>query len=96
MNNVDLEKAEEYLTQMADILVTNGSSPHWSSRLRSLASKKTLCADDFRHQVKMLYGGMGSLNDLVISDADGKMDRDVNILFDDIRSKLYNTVWPDP
>ncbi|MCF2872994.1 hypothetical protein L0664_18165 [Octadecabacter sp. G9-8] len=92
MNNVDLMQAEECLIQMGDILIRNGTSLHWAKKLHSLASKKTMCADDFRQQVKGLYGGMGSLNDLVICDADGKMDRDLNVRFDELRSTLYNVV----
>lgn len=92
MKNIDLEKAEFYLSEMSDLLTLKGSSSSWAEKLRSLADKKTMHPDDFRFEIKRLYGGMGSLNDIVICDSEGKMDREANIKFDDLRRKLYGVV----
>lgn len=92
MNKVDLEQVEQCLLSLSDILAEKKFSPHWEAKLRSLAKKRTLHADDFRSQVKRLYGGMGSLNDLVICDASGKMDRQTNIRFDELRQRLFDLV----
>ncbi len=89
MSGVNLEQAEKYLIQLSDILISSGASLSWADRLHSVASKRKMSAEDFRLEVKGLYGGMGSLNDLVICDAEGKMDRNLNVQFDEIRSKLF-------
>ncbi len=85
MTQIDLEKAETCLLEMSDLLSRKCSSPHWAEKLRSLAAKKTMHPYDFRSQIKSFFGGMGSLNDIVICDADGKIDREANIEFEDLR-----------
>ncbi|WP_420548765.1 DUF6966 domain-containing protein [Curvivirga sp.] len=92
MSKVDIEKAELYLSEMGELLEKNNCSPFWANKLKSLAAKKTLCPDDFRVQIKSMFGGMGSLNDLVLLDDDGKVDRDLNIIFDDLRKKLFDVI----
>jgi hypothetical protein len=58
----------------------------------SMAKKDTLCAEDLKRQVKSWFGGMGSLNDIVVFRADGAVDRDASDEFDKLRSELYNLV----
>ena len=92
MTNVNLERAEQYLIEMSDLLADNGCSLFWADQLKSLAAKKTMHPDDFRSQIKSLFGGMGSLTDLVICKSDGTMDRELNIVFDVLRQKLYDVI----
>lgn len=92
MTDLDLEKAERYLFEMGDLLESSGHALSWARRLKALAGKKTMHPDDFRSQIKGLFGGMGSLNDLVICDSQGKLDRDLNIKFDDLRHKLRSVI----
>ncbi len=92
MTYADLNKAEICLMEMSKLLISNNSSLDWAKKLQSLSEKKTMHSDDFRLQIKRMFGGMGSLNDIVICDSNGKIDRDANIKFDYFRKELYESV----
>lgn len=72
--------------------MTRNPNSTWGRKLESLAKKDTLCHDDLRLQVKGLYGGMGSLNDIVLFHSDGTVDRSGSAEFDMLRSQLYELV----
>jgi hypothetical protein len=64
---------------------------------RSWAEALRQCADDFPSDptttaatVRRMYGGMGSLNDIVLYDSDGKALYEENNTFDALRAKLYD------
>lgn len=61
----------------------------WSHQLKLLA-EKNISPDDLRYEIQKLYGGMGSLNDIVICNQEGKMDKEANIEFDTLRSQLFD------
>lgn len=92
MNESNTGRAEKILEEMANILFAEKSSSSWGRKLHSLAQKKTMHADDFRSQVKGLYGGMGSLNDIVLFGPDGKIDKLANQKFAALKEELYQIV----
>lgn len=83
-----MSEAEKILKEMADILEENEGPSEWSRMLESLSNNKTLHKDDFYYSVKRLFGGMGSLNDVVITDSNGKFPVDANEKFDSLRRDL--------
>jgi hypothetical protein len=92
MNEINTDRVEKILEEMAIILFAEKSSSPWGRKLQSLARKKTMHSDDFRSQVKSLYGGMGSLNDIVLFGADGKVDKLANQKFTELKAELYQIV----
>lgn len=92
MNSNDICQAEKILLRLASLLFDENVQSDWGTKLSNLANKKTLAVEDFRLQIKNLYGGMGSLSDIVLMKADGKVDREANNEFDDLRSELYQLV----
>ncbi len=92
MNDADLLRAEVILEEMAEILFTESNASPWGKRLSSLAQKKTLHPDDFRSQIKGLYGGLGSLNDIVLFAPNGKVDREANSIFSALKEELFQLV----
>lgn len=92
MNKLDTEKAEQCLLSLSEVLAQNGFAPSWERKLRSIAEKKNLAPEDFRSQVKLLFGGMGSLNDLIVYSSDGRIDPETNELFDHLRRELFSSV----
>lgn len=92
MKKENVERAEEILEQLAALLFAENLNSPWGRRLTSLANKKTLHVDDFRSQIKGLYGGMGSLNDIVLFRPDGKVDRASNEQFAELKNELYQLV----
>jgi|TARA_B110000208_G_C11607863_1_gene372518 hypothetical protein len=83
-----MNSVEEILESMGMILEENEGSSDWSKRLKNLARNKTLHKDDYHYAVKRLYGGMGSLNDVVVMDGRGGYPREANQKFDSLRDDL--------
>lgn len=94
MNEADLFRAEVILEELAGLLFAENNASPWGRKLHSLAQKKTLHAEDFRSQIKGLYGGMGSLNDIVLFSSNGKVDREANRAFSALKEELYQLVSP--
>ncbi|BDW89396.1 DUF6966 domain-containing protein [Thalassospira tepidiphila] len=69
--------------------MTGNPDSKWGHKLEVLAGKDTLCSEDLRLQVKGLFGGMGSLNDIVLFHSDGTVDRNGSTEFDMLCSQLY-------
>lgn len=92
MSPDDIHRAERILSRLAELLFDENVQSDWGRKLMNLADKKTLAVEDFRWQIKGMYGGMGSLSDIVIMGPDGKADRKANNEFADLRSELYNLV----
>lgn len=83
MKNIDT-----VLKEMSFILEGASSCQEWRKKLISITGNK-LDPRDLRYEIRSMYGGAGSLNDVVICDKDGNMDRDINVKFDKLRCELY-------
>lgn len=83
---------EGKLIAMSEILFKSDKRSRWGKKLSAIANKNTLHIDDLKFPVKKLYGGMGSLNDIVFMDTDGSVDTEANEAFDELRIQLYDIV----
>lgn len=79
----------EILNLMADILTQSQHSNFWETKLRSLAGKTTLQIDDLKAQIRQMYGGIGSINDLYVQLPNGEFDTDGTERFSTLRTELY-------
>ncbi len=59
----------------------------WAHALSDLGARQA--DEDVRGDIRRLYGGAGSLNDLVLHSADMARMRADNIEFDALRTELY-------
>ncbi|CQI88886.1 TPA: DUF6966 domain-containing protein [Yersinia enterocolitica] len=78
----------EKMERMATLLELGGYA-EWSASIFKLAKKYVIDPDNTRHIFRNLYGGMGSLNDLVLY-KNGKILMSENDELDQIRSDLFN------
>jgi len=78
------------LDQMADLLFSANPENMWAKNLQKLARKETLQIDYLKDAVKSMYGGMGSLNDTYVCDANGKEDDKKQINFEEMKERLYS------
>jgi hypothetical protein len=84
---MDIQKIQSVLSRMRDLLIA-GAMDDWATALDGCSS--TLPADpvNVRSRILSMYGGMGSLNDIVLYRNGQPMIRENNEL-DDLRSQLY-------
>lgn len=75
--------------QRMAILLELGGYAEWSASIFKLAKKYELDSDDTKHIFLNLYGGMGSLNDLVMY-RNGKVLMSENDELDQLRRDLFN------
>lgn len=87
MTSEDKSRIIEKMNRMAALLQLGGYND-WSASIRSLANDFESFPERVRSNFLSLYGGMGSLNDLLIC-INGKISIDENEEFDKIRSELY-------
>ncbi len=78
----------EKMQRMATLLELGGYA-EWSVSICKLAKKYELEPDDTKHIFLNLYGGMGSLNDLVLY-RNGKVLMSENDELDQLRRDLLN------
>lgn len=77
----------EKMERMATLLEPGGYA-EWSASIFKLAKKHTINPDDTRHMFRNFYGGMGSLNDLVLH-RNGKVLMSENDKLDQLRNDLF-------
>lgn len=92
MTETDITRVVEILHSLSQLLTARNTNSNWGQKLKALAHKETLCVDDLKLQVKGLYGGMGSINDIVLFCSDGTVDRKGSDEFDTLRTELYDLV----
>ncbi len=92
MTSLETERLTLKLNQLSELLLSRNSSSHWGRMIESVAKKDTLSAEDMRLHIKGWYGGMGSINDVIVFCADGTIDREASEEFDKLRTELYNFV----
>ncbi|WP_336707327.1 MULTISPECIES: DUF6966 domain-containing protein [unclassified Cedecea] len=78
----------EKMERMATLLELGGYA-EWSVSIFKLAKKYVIDPDSTKHTFRNFYGGMGSLNDLVLY-RNGKILISENNELDQIRSDLFN------
>jgi len=85
---IDIQDVQNTLARMAELLRTGGIND-WAAALEGMRIE--IAEDPARASAKILsmYGGMGSLNDLVLYKDGQPLTRD-NSELDVLRSKLYS------
>ncbi len=86
---IKIQEIKNILTRMSVIIGNYPGFEDWSHQLKFLA-EKNISPSDLRYEIQKLYGGMGSLNDIVIFNQEGKMDKEANVEFDRLRSQLFD------
>ncbi|MNC42485.1 hypothetical protein D3C75_913010 [compost metagenome] len=76
------------MQRMANLLELGGYS-EWSASIFKLAKKYELAPDDTKYIFLNFYGGMGSLNDLVVY-RNGSVLMSENDELDQLRRDLFN------
>lgn len=84
-STADSEKMLAVLARMLDLLEAYGQRS-WAEALSDLGARQG--TEDVRGEIRRLYGGMGSLNDLVLHSADIARMRADNNEFDALRKQL--------
>ena len=90
----DHEESEisERVSAMSSFLVSNNFALDWANALDRINERCAGDIDSLRYNLKRLFGGMGSLNDLVVCGPDGSMDHELNEKMDFLRSCLRQTL----
>lgn len=86
MTNFD--EIENTLDEMCSIL-RECNLERWANMLVDIKKMIRQDPSEARYSLMSLYGGMGSLNDLVLS-KDGVMLTEENDVFEELRNKLYH------
>jgi hypothetical protein len=81
-------RTEEVLKRMAELLRIGGQE-RWACLLEAINEQLGTDPVQARYEIRRLYGGMGSLNDVVLV-GDGKVLKEENDELDQLRSKLYS------
>ncbi|MBI1374355.1 MAG: hypothetical protein GC159_16685 [Phycisphaera sp.] len=79
----------ELLTQLASLLEEHGETA-WAARVEHCIHEYTFSTSAGRSAVSRMYGGMGSLSDLVLH-KNGAPLNDENDHFDALRSEIFET-----
>jgi hypothetical protein len=85
MTNVN--EIQSVLRRMGELLVLSGLD-HWANAITHLVSKADEGYAVVRPEIRRMYGGMGSLNDIVLY-KDGHVLASENDEFDALRERLY-------
>ncbi|MFP1760813.1 DUF6966 domain-containing protein [Lonsdalea quercina] len=88
MNKDKLLDMQSKLKRMA-LLLNTGGYPDWAHGLTELADKIVISPDIARTELLGLYGGMGSLNDLLLY-KNGVLLFDENEELDCLRTDVFN------
>ena len=79
---------EELLTNIAELPHANGEA-NWAQVFRNLLSEYKNEPDLARGQIRSIYGGMGSFNDIVLHSSNGIPLRAENDELDQMRFVLF-------
>lgn len=83
----NIQEIEGTLARMAELLRLGGV-PDWAAALETVKHEITVDQSAALAKIVSMYGGMGSLNDLVLYKGIQPLVRENNE-FDGLRSKLY-------
>jgi hypothetical protein len=87
-----IQKIEKVLSEMSTLLDQN-TETSWARYIDKLRYRINIESDSTIIDIKALFGGMGSLNDLVLS-KDGKPLTHENNKLDALRKELYELCSP--
>ncbi len=87
-----IQKIEKVLSEMSTLLDQNMETS-WARYIDELLYRINIESDNTIIDIKALFGGMGSLNDLVLS-KDGKPLAHENNKLDELRKELYKLCSP--
>lgn len=91
---MDIQKIESVLSRMRDLLVA-GAMNDWAGALDGCRLALPVDPVNVRSRILSMYGGMGSLNDLVLYRNGQPMIRENNEL-NDLRNQLYQLCHDTP
>lgn len=77
------------ILERAAALLADHNQETWARACRSHASAFANDPKGVKGQVRSMYGGMGSFNDVILHGNDGSIPREENIVLDELRSKLF-------
>lgn len=80
----------DIITAMIDLLEDFDQS-NWAHSLKTANEKFKKDATEGKQDIKLLFGGMGSLNDVVLASG-GKYPVEENEKFDALRTSLYKNI----
>lgn len=83
----DTDEIRSALLRMSELLVLGGLGD-WAHALTRLAFESNEGYAMLRPNIRKMYGGMGSLNDIVLH-KDGHSSKAENDEFDSLRKRLY-------
>lgn len=92
MKQAEIERAQQILFELSEILFAEENYSFLGTKLRNLSNNETMRIYDYEQQIKYLFGGMGSINDIVIFQPDGKLNRKASTRFHELKEELYNLV----
>ncbi|QYM90832.1 MULTISPECIES: DUF6966 domain-containing protein [Dickeya] len=88
MNKDRLLVIQSKLKRMA-LLLNVGGYPDWANGLAELSDRLLFSPEEVRTELLGLYGGMGSLNDLLLY-KNGALLFDENKEFDSLRTEVFD------
>ena len=77
---------------MLSLLDDEHGNQLWANKISSILRKKTLQVEYYEDQITAMYGGMGSLNDIILQDKNGYMPKESNDRFSNLRTQLFQLV----
>jgi len=84
----NIQKIETILARMAELLRI-GEDYDWANAFEKLREQIATDPDEAAYRIRISYGGMGSLNDIVLH-RNGQPLTTENDEFDALRMELYN------
>lgn len=92
MKQSEIERVQQILFELSEILFKEDTTSLLGKRFRALSRNETMLIYDYKQQIKGLFGGMGSMNDIVIFDSDGNLNRHASARFHELKEELYAIV----
>ena len=84
----DINNIENTLVKMIDLLRLSGVN-NWADALKSTSEELATRPVQVASKILSMYGGMGSLNDVILYDNGQPLSKE-NTEFDSLRTSLYD------
>lgn len=90
--NSNESRIRELLQAIIELL-DQYNSPQWVKRFREIRRQiDSEQPHEVRAEIRGVYGGMGSFNDIVLMTSDGRLPVGANQQLDKMRSELYQLI----
>jgi len=86
----NISEIKKTLVRMSELL-NSGNQPGWSKILINILSEINIEPNDTRNKIRNLYGGMGSLNDVVLYNKNQVLIEE-NDEFNFLRERLFDLI----